>query len=135
MECPRLAAWTTAFISAWTVRTQWLSTTRHPTSSQCSSPGIEPLYPVETTLLSMTSTQPQCIRGHVARSEASMASFRKYSSQSGLLLILSPILSYRSEFARLHPPHANHPARIIAFSVDSPDVYKVFLGLFSEIRS
>jgi len=39
---------------------------------------------VARTNLSLTRTQPQCILGQVALSEASIASFRKYSSQVGL---------------------------------------------------
>jgi len=36
--------------------------------------------------------QPQCMRGQVARSEASIASLRKYSSQDGRRLQHSPML-------------------------------------------
>jgi hypothetical protein len=39
---------------------------------------------VASTNLSFTKTQPQCILGQVALSDASIASFKKYSSHDGL---------------------------------------------------
>src|SRR6185295_16762635 len=52
------------------------------------------------TFLLLTSTHPQCIRGQVARSEASIANFKKYSSQFGRFFIISP--SVKSQIIELY---------------------------------
>src|SRR5215831_16805534 len=71
-----------AFASACTVETQCPSSMTQPTSEQCGSPRIEPLYPVERIVLSRTITAPTCLRGQVDRVETCRAMFMKYVCQS-----------------------------------------------------
>src|SRR6266542_3103256 len=76
-----------AFASACTVATQCPSSIRQPTSSQCGSPRIEPLYPVERIVRSRTITAPTCLRGQVEREATCWAMFMKYVCQSTRSLI------------------------------------------------
>src|SRR5258706_7844869 len=50
-----------------------------PSSSQCGSPRIDPVYPVDSTARSRTMTAPTCFRGQVDRVAACCAMPMKYS--------------------------------------------------------
>src|SRR5512144_1217434 len=97
MFVPCLAAWMMAFCSACRPRQiscrspegMPICSLRHPRSRQCSMPDGVPLWPVARMFLSLTRTAPTWRRRHVARLFTRCAISMKYSSQLGLVIVLS----------------------------------------------
>jgi len=65
-----------------------------PSSMQWAWPGSDPLYPVVTTCLSLTTTAPVGLERQVDREAASFASIMKYSSHEGLFWFIREALRH-----------------------------------------